>query len=1037
MPRLTLRFLGPPLIELDGEPIHLGRHKAVALLAYLALTCQPHSRDALATLLWPELDQGHARGQLRRTLSLLNRTLGNEWLFVDREMVEWVGKADAWIDVDAQREHLAVCAAHGHSSEQACPDCISLLEESVDLYRDGFLAGFTLPDAPAFDEWQFFEGEGLRDQVGDALQRLARWYGDQGEHDVAIVYARRWLSLDPLHEPAHRELMALYARSGQRAAALRQYGECERVLQGELDVPPSPETSALYKRIRDGQDLTGRRWESEGKPVRSAPSSLPVQLTPFVGREKELAELSALLDPSAEARLVTVAAPGGMGKTRLALEAASRQLDRYPDGVWFVPLTSVQSAEAIAPTVVQVLGVSFHGPDPPDQQLLRYLREKRMLLVLDNIEHLLGGVDLLVEILRTAPGVRLLVTSRVRLNVMGERLLMLPGMDYPESSPAGDLLRYDGIALFAQSAQRVQPGFDPDAEQLRHVARICQLAQGMPLAIMLAASWVPVLTPAEIAAEMEKSLDFLAADWRDEPERHHSMRAVFDATWGMLTEEERQVLARLSVFRGGFTRQAAQAVASADLRTLMSLTTKSLLQRDQSGRYEVHELLRQYGEEKLGEVPEQKQAALERHAAYYTAFLAHKEMDIWKGYLQTSLREIGNIRAAWCQVTAHSDVAQIHKCLCSLWILYQGSFLVQEGEPVFAEAVAALRPAPGEKIDEEQTAAWGLALVMQGYFAAWFGQVDRAKLCVEKGLSLLHRLGERREIAVGNIVAVSGLDLGDGSRARRLLEESLAISRKLDLAPGMILAQYNLAFIALTVDDTEAERHARGALAVARQIDDRYGTALVLTMLGHIAYGRADYSQARQHYEAGLALFQEVGHRWAVGRLRSHLGDVALAIGDCRAAEGHHRRALTCYQELGFYWVKVSTSIGGCWGVPVSLQRLGDVALAVGAEQEARHCYWQSVQMAIDHPYVELQLYVLLGPARLWAQGGRAEQAVELAALARHHPESVDEARDKADALLDRLRSSLSADVYAAAEARGRARDLEATLWELLEELRS
>jgi DNA-binding SARP family transcriptional activator len=219
VPYLTLCLLGPPLVELDGQPVQLGRHKAVALLAYLALTGQPHSRDALATLLWPELDQSHARGQLRRTLSLLNRSLGKGWLVIDRETAAWAGDAEAWIDVEALRERLAPCTGHGHLPDQVCAECIPLLEGAVDLYRDGFMAGFTLPDAPAFDEWQFFAGEGLREQVADGLQRLVQWYGDRDEYESAIAYARRWLSLDPLHEPAQRELMALYARSARRPCA--------------------------------------------------------------------------------------------------------------------------------------------------------------------------------------------------------------------------------------------------------------------------------------------------------------------------------------------------------------------------------------------------------------------------------------------------------------------------------------------------------------------------------------------------------------------------------------------------------------------------------------------------------------------------------------------------------------------------------------------------------------------------------------------------------------------------------------------------
>jgi DNA-binding SARP family transcriptional activator len=259
MPELVLHFLGPPLIELDGQPVQLGRRKAVALLAYLALTRQAHSRDALATLLWPELDQSHARGQLRRTLSLLNRTLGRQWLVIDRETGAWAAGADAWIDVDVLRQCLAACAEHGHPPAQTCVECVPLLEDAVKLYRDGFLAGFTLPDAPAFDEWQFFIGEGLREQVVDALQRLIRWFSDQGDYESAIPRARQWLVLDPLHEPAHRELMALYARSGQRAAALRQYAECERVLEEELGVPSSPETVELYEAIQAGQGISPRQ----------------------------------------------------------------------------------------------------------------------------------------------------------------------------------------------------------------------------------------------------------------------------------------------------------------------------------------------------------------------------------------------------------------------------------------------------------------------------------------------------------------------------------------------------------------------------------------------------------------------------------------------------------------------------------------------------------------------------------------------------------------------------------------------------------
>jgi predicted ATPase/Tfp pilus assembly protein PilF len=755
-----------------------------------------------------------------------------------------------------------------------------------------------------------------------------------------------------------------------------------------------------------------------------------------------LAELSDLLAPAAEARLVTVVGPGGMGKTRLALEAASGQPDCYPDGVWFISLASVQSAEVIASTMAQVLGVSFFGTDPPRQQLLRYLREKRMLLVLDNLEHLLEGVDLLVELLRTAPGVRLLVTSRVRLNVMGELVFVLAGMDYPESSAEGsvpgNLRRHSSVVLFLRSARRVRSKFELAEEDLPHVARICRLAQGMPLAILLAAAWVPALTPAEIAAEMERSLDFLAADWRDEPERHHSMRAVFDATWRMLPEEEREASARLSVFRGGFTREAAQAVAGADLRTLISLVIKSLLQRDQGGRYEIHELLRQYVAGKLEEAPEEREETLDLHSAYYAELLRRREVDLQKGHLEETLVEMDNIRFAWQRIVAKHKIADLHKCVLGLSILYGRPGLLQEGQALFAEATDALRPGQAGDLDAKDGAAVGLALVMHGFYSAYLGQAEEAQALMEESLSLLRRLGAQRELAFayGIAVAAGVLEEKDLSDAKQLLEERAAISSEMsdDLAGAWTL--WLLGRIALRLGATEdAERYCRKALSIARRIDDDYDAAYALVFLGHTLYKRGEYAEARQCYEESLVLFVEMGQQLPLGRLHSHLGDATWALRQYESARRHHQHALSVYQDIGVYWKEEPVNLGVSWGVPVSLQTLGDVALAQGDLAEARHYYGLALDAASGRPEEGLKPHVLLGPATLLARTGEVELAVELVALARHHPASVEETRGKAGELLDGLQAELPAEAYAAAETRGRARDLEVTIGELLAEL--
>jgi DNA-binding SARP family transcriptional activator len=256
MSPLALHLLGPPRLERDGEPIEIRRRKALSLLVYLTVTRQSHSRDALATLFWPEMDQSRARAGLRRALTALRKGVGESFLDIDRENVGLNRDADIWLDVDEFQERLAACRTHGHPDDEVCPACLPLLAEAAVLYRDDFLTGFTLADCPGFDEWQFFQGEGLCTELASTLERLARAHGGQGEFDRAIAYARRWLALNPLHEPAHRHLMVLYAQSGQRAAALRQYEECERMLHRELDLPPEEETTRLYQAIKENREET-------------------------------------------------------------------------------------------------------------------------------------------------------------------------------------------------------------------------------------------------------------------------------------------------------------------------------------------------------------------------------------------------------------------------------------------------------------------------------------------------------------------------------------------------------------------------------------------------------------------------------------------------------------------------------------------------------------------------------------------------------------------------------------------------------------
>jgi predicted ATPase/predicted Ser/Thr protein kinase len=413
--------------------------------------------------------------------------------------------------------------------------------------------------------------------------------------------------------------------------------------------------------------------------------NLPVQLTPFFGREADLAQIAdRLQDPAC--RLLTLVGPGGSGKTRLALEAGAAQVDNFAHGVFFVSLAPLDSVKAIVPTVAEALGFSFYEEGEPQQQLLDYLHQKTMLLILDNFEHLLDGAGVVTEVLKTAPDVRILATSRARLNVQGEHLFPIAGMDFPALIPREpkEAAQYSAVKLFLQSARWVQPSFELTADNVNHVTRICRLVEGMPLGILLAAAWVQMLTPAEIAAEIGQGLDFLETDLRDMPERQRSMRAVFDHSWHLLTGREREVFGGLSVFRGGFTRQAAQRVTGASLRELRALVNKSLLQRTPMGRYEVHELLRQYAAGKLDQSPAASEAVRDRHCAYYAAALQEWEADLKGPREQAVLAEIEadseNARAAWNWAVERGHVEYIEQAIEGLCLFYDLRWRYQEGE---------------------------------------------------------------------------------------------------------------------------------------------------------------------------------------------------------------------------------------------------------------------------------------------------------------------------------------------------------------------
>ena len=457
----------------------------------------------------------------------------------------------------------------------------------------------------------------------------------------------------------------------QRIRSIRLVGaELEAIMQGDVPIQQSQPT----------------RFLTPTPDWHTSKNNLPAQNTPFVGRDAELVELARLIDDP-NIRLLTILAPGGMGKTRLALELAGKYANTqtsFPNGVYFVELAPLSDPANIVPAIADATGYQFQGDGrEPRRQILDFLANKHLLLVIDNFEHLLDGAGLVTEILQAAPGLKILATSRIRLSQPGETLFHLSGMDFPDWETPEDALDYAAVNLFMSSAARAQPGFELRTDNLDAVARICRLVEGMPLAIVLAAAWLALLTPEEVAAEIGESIDFLASEGGEVPERQRSIRAVFDHSWEMMNDTERAVFMQLSVFRGGFTRDAAEVIVDADLRTLMNLTNKALLRRDvNSGRYEIHELLRQYAEEQL-QIAGNAYNVRDVHCFYYMTFLAEREADIKGGRQLAALNEIeadfGNIRVAWQWAVQRRQVDAIDGALeCVYWFcVFRSRF--QEG----------------------------------------------------------------------------------------------------------------------------------------------------------------------------------------------------------------------------------------------------------------------------------------------------------------------------------------------------------------------
>jgi predicted ATPase/Tfp pilus assembly protein PilF len=875
------------------------------------------------------------------------------------------------------------------------------------------------------------------------------------------------------------EMLPLFAGKPSWGTQLKFSGCKEQLIAGtyvRLDKYEPMATKEFYSPVYETEyiDLSELGIESvlmplpkgvapKEKKAKTIPHNLPSPPTPFLGRERELAEIGKLFeDPSC--RLVTLLGPGGIGKTRLSLQAASQRIGEFQHGVYFVPLAPLSSSDFLVSTIAKSLEFSFRGSEEPKVQLHNYLREKEMLLVMDNFEHLIDGASLVAEVLEAAPKVKIIVSSRERLNLKGEWILKVEGMCCPETGDVDTIAQYGAARLFLEGVQRVRPDFTLTEDMIPYVIRICRLVSGMPLAIELASAWMSVLSCKEVVEEIEQNIDFLATSMRDVPERHRSMRAVFEHSWDLLSDAEKNVFMKMSVFRGGFQRDAAKDVTKASLLLLSELVNKSLLQHYPSGRYVVHELLRQYAEEKLASAPQEKEEVHDRHSKFYCEFMCQRKKSLRGERQREVLEEIGeeidNVRAAWIWAVEKGNINALDRCFDSLWRFYIVRGWYQDGEEMFGQATEKLEGSL-EEIGGEKEIIFGNILERHGVFSLQLGHYDKAEELLQRSIRIFRKHDAQKNIA-DTLTELSRFDYikGDYPKAKQTFEESLSIYKKIGLRDrmavpytmlgniayrlgklklarehyqksyliykeigdrwGMAIILMNMANIEHELGEhSEAKRLYGESLSIGRELGDRRGIASNLNNMGNVLKDLGEHAEAKKLYQESLEIKREIGDRYGIASTLGNLGNIAGALGDYDEAKRFHKESLDLSREIGYRW-----------GLVGALIALGTDLCETGECEQSREYFYEGLDIAMKISSIPQALDALVGIAILFKED--KEKALEIFSFVACNPSSYIHTRNKVEELRHEIAAKLPPHVAEATQKRGEARKLEDVVEEIL-----
>lgn len=1082
---IKIYLLGILQVVCDGQLLNGFRsRKALALLGYLAAHEQAVPRTQLVELFWPEMEEKRGRANLSWAINHLSESLPN-LVIADRHSVGLRTDADKWVDIHEFSELMQQVES---DPSPGAPASIAALTQASELYRGDFMSGHYLDDCPNFEQWLIHQQENWRQRIQKVLHTLSAHHQRRGDDRSALRVVDQWLSHAPWQEEAHQRKMELLAASGHWSLALQQYEQCRRTLKEELGVAPSAETTRLYERIqqRDARllkaqiETTRAKETADGRSGQPLAHNLPRPSSSFVGRQREIEQIIRWLNEPT-CKLVTIFGPGGIGKTRLALAVARNILNieseprlpaskiqhpAFPDGICFVSLAAVDDPAQTAQTIAKSLGLQFGGNTTARQAVIHYLQDKNMLLVMDNHEHLPVDLALFEEILQPGWRVKVLTTSRQKLNLQLERVFELEGLPHTSPSIHSTQAMVDpAVELFLERTERISQ-LVADTNNLALIQRICQLVEGFPLGIELAAALASFMPLNEIATELARNLDILSATLTDPPnpllDRHQSLRAAFETSWKLLRAQEQQVLSRLAIFRGGFDWQAVQAVAHPAGAELAALVNKSLLRLRHNtshgvSRYEIHELLRQYAAEQMSDQDEV--AAV--HASYFADFVQKRECALMNDGQKIALgeieREIGNIRLAWNWAVTKADASLLGKFCRGIALYFDMRGPFDEAERSFGRAIAAMRASEGQAPNQQNEVMLLRLLVQQARFCRVANNQTRTKNILNEALAISERphLAADREVQLQRAEALTILGhlshyLGENAFAEQCLESSLRQSQESQLP---WLRAETLAILGMVAQYRGEFQHAQQiyqeSLLMRRELGDLRGIGLTLGLLGYLYVNNAEYVRADLHLQEAIALWRELGDRNGEANVLNLLGANALTSGSYRAAERYLLESLAIYQannhqvgmlrslsNLGYAYnrlgdyhkaqeylhsaLELERALGSQRSMAFTLRHLGESHLRLQNIPESRRYFQKALLIAQDIAEIPLQLLVINATTQLLTAENQSERAIEYISMILSHSATEPKVRQQAERSLTEISSTVDAATVDAALERGK-----------------